>query len=106
MALLARVCSTLGQDAEAHQWAHATLQMLETLHEGGVAEAQVVYFNCYRALRNMEATQAQDLLQRAHASVMAQANSIGDPAWRARFLGQVGVNREIVEAWTSQKVEK
>ena len=76
------------------------LELLQTRPDlAATEELTWAHLVCYRILAAAGDPRASDLLADAHGIVLARAADIEDPAARSRFLGNVPVNREVVEAW-------
>ncbi|OQY48895.1 MAG: hypothetical protein B6242_01090 [Anaerolineaceae bacterium 4572_78] len=66
----------------------------------GIEDSLHVYLTVYRVFQKAGLDeQAQVTLKEAHALLMEKADRVGNDAWRESFLGNVSVNREILQAW-------
>jgi class 3 adenylate cyclase/tetratricopeptide (TPR) repeat protein len=100
LAILAEAHLALGNMAQALDYAHQTLAVLDECDGQGLEYPHRDYFICYRVLSaagQMEA--AGSALRAAYTLVMACAEKIADPALRRSFLERVQANREIVQEY-------
>jgi ATP/maltotriose-dependent transcriptional regulator MalT len=98
---LARVALAQGDLPAALREVEALLAEVGGGTWGGVDMASLIELTCYKVLARHHDARANDWLVRAHDTLQAQAAAIADDAIRLRFLQNVPVHREIVEAWTA-----
>jgi class 3 adenylate cyclase len=67
----------------------------------GAENPRLVELSCHQALARASDPRAGEWLQRAHVSLMARADAIGDAALRQGFLNNIPHHREIVAAWAN-----
>ena len=97
---LARVALAAGDAAAAR----AALQpLLDHVAAGGTLDGtsypRQIELTCYQALDRSGDPRAADWLARAHAALLAQADTISDATLRQGFLHNLPHHREIVAAW-------
>jgi tetratricopeptide (TPR) repeat protein len=103
LATLASAHLTLGQLAEALEYARQTLTILKESDGEGPEFPQRAYFIGYQVLAASGQTQqARPALQAAYDVVMTRAANISDPVQRRSFLEQRAMNREIVAEYEIQ----
>jgi tetratricopeptide (TPR) repeat protein len=89
-----------GDLAQALDCAQQALAILNECGGEGPEIPQQDYFICYQILMAVEEEEAAHAaLQSAHDLVVARADKIIDPTLRQSFLGQVTVNREIMQEY-------
>ncbi len=96
---LAAVALATGDLDEALQWATKVVEWSEREGIHGVDEPMQIAFTCYRAFDATGDPRARSLLERAYEKLMAKAARITDAASHRRFLTQIPVHRQIIEAW-------
>jgi tetratricopeptide (TPR) repeat protein len=102
-ALLARALHAQGRTAEALEAARQAADDLAVLGsiDEGEADVRLVHAECLWAAGLAE--QARQVIARAHARLVERADSISDPALRARFLSGIAAHTrtmELAAAWT------
>ena len=100
---LARVALAEGNTAAAL----AALQLLLDPAAAGSAldgtdNPRLIELSCYQALAHAGDPRAVGWLDRAHAALMAQAETINDATLRQGFLHHIPHHREIVAAWAKR----
>jgi len=86
----------LGQKQAALEKSTQAIKLLEAQKD--VEEVQQITFNHYRILKVIPDPEADNFLQRAHQTMLAQANLITDPKQREDFMKEVVVNQQIAAA--------
>jgi class 3 adenylate cyclase/tetratricopeptide (TPR) repeat protein len=86
----------LGQKQPALEKSSLAIKLLEAQKD--VEEVQHITFNHYRVLKTLDDPYADNFLQRAHETMLAQAELIEDPAEREIFIKQVVINQKISES--------
>jgi adenylate cyclase len=107
LAVLAASHLALQDTAKALTYAEQTLTMLDECGGEGPEFPHQDYFICYQVLQAIgKIEMARKALQSAHQLVVARAEKITDPALRESFLKNVPINRQIIEATTSNWPEQ
>jgi predicted ATPase/class 3 adenylate cyclase len=108
LAGLAHVAMAHGDVERALGHVEEILAWIEANGPEGIEYPLQVYLTGYRVLSaaaredTSAVERAHSILSKAHASLLAQAASIGDHALRRKFMENVRANREIVAAWEAQ----
>jgi tetratricopeptide (TPR) repeat protein len=97
-ALLAAIYAEMKMYTEAKTHADETLREMEALGQDSVSEVAGVYLYCYQALRATESERARDALKTSRELLLKQAGAISLADRRERFLNNVSVHRDILEA--------
>ena len=79
-------------------------QALHGHGSSGVPVPQAILWTHFAVLSAAHDPSAAHFLRQAREAMLAQANTIGDGALRARFLREVPVNRCVGEDWTRQHI--
>ncbi|MCX6043695.1 MAG: tetratricopeptide repeat protein [Chloroflexi bacterium] len=99
---LAAAHLALGDQAQALDYAHQALNILDECHGEGPDFPHRDYWTCFEVLQTMgETVRAQQALQAAHHLLMAQAGKISDAAMRQSYLENIAYNLEIVRTMQS-----
>lgn len=85
--------------AEALSFIEATLKFLDEKVPNGTDEPMRIYLTCYQVLQANDDPRANEILDKAHTTLLERANKITDDAMRISYLGNVAANRKIVEAF-------
>jgi len=97
---LAGVCLAQGQAAKALSYVTKVLSHLQRHPDLAATEEQVwAHLICYQVLVANTDPRAWGVLDASYRLVMQRAADVEDEAARRSFLGNVPVNREVVEAW-------
>jgi tetratricopeptide (TPR) repeat protein len=99
LAGLARMALAQKELDQAKIYLQEILDYLEAHTLAGAWEPFRVYLTCYQVLQAAQDSRARDILQIGYRLLLARADKIGDPAIRRRYLEEVAVHREIVEAY-------
>jgi class 3 adenylate cyclase/tetratricopeptide (TPR) repeat protein len=102
MAGLALAAMQQGDNATALR---QVMQMLERMDAGvslaGTEDPMGVQLACYLVLDAANAPRAQQVIESAHAALMARSVRIGDASQRHTYLHQVPSHRGVLTAWTA-----
>jgi len=105
-AMLARAALVRGDVTEAVRWSSQAIEAIEARGTLPYLRNEEIYFTQYRVLREAKrVVEARQALARAHEVVQAKAMSIPDEGRRARFLSEVIMSRQIIEASRSNAAE-
>lgn len=99
LAGLARMALAQNDLALAQAYLQEILDYLEHHTLAGAWEPFRVYLTGYQVLQAGQDSRARDILQAGYHLLRARADKIDDPAVRRRYLAEVIVHREIVEAY-------
>lgn len=99
LAGLARVSLAQGDLGGAQDRVEEILSYLQANTLPGGGEPLRVHLTCYQVLSASRDPRAWDVLARAHALLLEQANKIENTEERCSFLENVGAHREIVAAY-------
>ncbi len=96
MAALSRAYLATGDVANALKCSREALRLLQRVD--GMEQVQMVYWTQFQALKEVGAhVAAERALRKAYTTVVQQASSLKG-RMKAKFLNEVGVNREILDA--------
>jgi tetratricopeptide (TPR) repeat protein len=102
----------LARVALAQEDAGSAMRIVEVLLTHLAADSKLdgseapylICLTCHQVLAKVGDSRADTLLGSAHAELLAQAITIGDPARRHSFLNNIPEHRSIMAAWKSAPV--